>query len=107
MDVVVACDERGGIAFEDKLPWHLPEDLAFFRDITQDQVIVMGRKTYDAMPKSISHERTSIVFSRREQQSSQVHFVTTMEQCLDVVQRFLGKRVCVIGGQDIFELFLD
>ncbi len=107
MDAVVACDEKGGIAIRGKLPWHLPEDLKFFRDITADKVMIMGRKTYDAMPKRLCHERTSIVFSRRGLNDDQVHVVDGMEACLDVVGQYPGKEACVIGGQDIFTLFLD
>ena len=107
MDAVVACEKGGGIAYQGKTPWHLLEDLQFFRDITEGKVMIMGRKTYDAMPKKLCHARTSIVFSRRGLDDAKVHVVDGLDACLDKLGQYPGKEICVIGGQDIFELFLD
>ena len=107
LDAVVACEKGGGIAYRGKTPWHLPEDLKFFCDSTKGKVIIMGRKTYDAMPQSFCHQRVSIVFSKGGLDDAKVHVVDGLEACLDRLGQYPGKEACVIGGQDIFELFLN
>lgn len=46
-----AQDENGLIGKDDKLPWYLPDDLQFFKQMTENNTIVMGRKTFEGMGK--------------------------------------------------------
>ena len=48
---MVAAIARGGVIGSDgTVPWHLPEDMAFFRDLTTGHPVVMGRRTWDSLP---------------------------------------------------------
>lgn len=49
VEIIVAVDERGGFGKAGKIPWHLPEDLKNFQEVTKGQVCVMGRRTYNDM----------------------------------------------------------
>ncbi len=52
MKLIVACDSNGGIGYKNKLPWSKIEgDLPRFKRLTTDQVVVMGRNTWDSLPK--------------------------------------------------------
>jgi dihydrofolate reductase len=52
MKLIVACDPNGGIGYNNKLPWtNLQGDLPRFKNLTQGQVVVMGRNTWDSLPK--------------------------------------------------------
>ncbi|MCP5492536.1 MAG: dihydrofolate reductase [Chlamydiales bacterium] len=104
MIAVVACTASGGIAHLGKTPWHLPEDLKFFWDTTQDSVMIMGRKTYDAIPKHRLENKDLIVFSNSQKGS---FFVSSLDECLEQLKNYPNKKVCVTGGQDIFELFFQ
>jgi dihydrofolate reductase len=48
--LIFACAQGGVIGLDNKLPWHLPEDLAHFKKLTSGQTVLMGRKTWDSLP---------------------------------------------------------
>ncbi len=104
MIAVVACTKHGGIANRGKTPWHLPQDLKFFWDITCDSVMIMGRKTYDSIPKHRLVNRDFVVFSKSQKGS---FFVSSLDECLEKLKAYQEKKICVTGGQDIFELFFE
>jgi len=60
---VVATANGGAIGRDDRLPWHAPEDLAFFRHVTRNKIVVMGRRTYDSLPAGGLPDRTVLVLS--------------------------------------------
>ena len=90
---------RGG-----DLPWHLPEDLAFFKRTTSGHPIVMGRKTYESIGRPLP-KRRNIVLTRDREWSAQgvevIHDPTELET-LDGID----GRVFVIGGSEIYAAFL-
>jgi len=47
--IIVAVDEAGGFGKDGKIPWHLPEDLKHFQDVTKGSICIMGRRTYEDM----------------------------------------------------------
>lgn len=104
MIAVVACTKHGGIAFEGKTPWHLPQDLKFFWDITSDSVMIMGRKTYDSIPNHCLVDRDFIVFSKSQKDP---FFVSSLDECLEKLKTYREKKICITGGQDIFDLFFE
>lgn len=63
---VMAVDPSGVIGINNGLPWHYPSELEHFRQVTDKQVIVMGRKTFEAIPQNILKNRVPVVFSRNK-----------------------------------------
>jgi dihydrofolate reductase len=59
---VVAIDINKGIAKDGKIPWHYPEDLKFFKELTTGHVVIMGRKTYESIGHPLPN-RINIVIS--------------------------------------------
>ena len=57
LSIVVAMDENRLIGKDNKLPWHLPADLAYFKKITTGKSILMGRKTYDSIGRPLPNRR--------------------------------------------------
>ena len=60
--VIVAMDEENGIGIKNKLPWHLPSEMAYFMRTTKHHVVIMGRKSYDAIGEPLK-DRYNIVLS--------------------------------------------
>lgn len=63
--LIWAQDKNGAIGKEGKMPWHLPEDLAYFRKMTLNHTVVMGRRTWESLPprhRPLS-DRTNIIIS--------------------------------------------
>ena len=70
--LIVAVSRNGVIGLNNQLPWHLPEDLKYFKSVTMGKPIVMGRKTYDSIGRPLPG-RTNIVITRDASWLSLIH----------------------------------
>ena len=64
ISAIVAVEEHNAIGRDNQLPWHLPEDLKFFKRTTMGCPVLMGRKTYDSMGKPLKG-RLNVVLTRQ------------------------------------------
>jgi len=62
-NLIVACDFEGVIGANGKIPWHFPEDLKFFKEVTMGHTVIMGRKTWESLPKKPLAGRDNYVIS--------------------------------------------
>ena len=104
--VIVAAAENGVIGRNNGLPWHLSEDLRYFKHVTMGKPIVMGRKTYESIGRALPG-RTNIVISRnRDFRADGVRTVTTLAAALELAQALAVIDGCeelvVIGGAQIY-----
>ena len=66
MKLIIACDPNGGIGYENRLPWtNIQGDLPRFKRLTEGQTVIMGRNTWDSLPKKPLPGRINIVISSR------------------------------------------
>ncbi len=101
--IVVARAQNGVIGRDGRLPWHIGADLRRFKALTLGSAMVMGRKTFESLPGLLPGRR-HIVLTRDAGWSAQGAEVGhSVEEALRLAN---GERVSVIGGADIFELFL-
>jgi dihydrofolate reductase len=101
--LVVARAQNGVIGRDGKLPWHLPADLKRFKALTMGSAMVMGRKTFESLP-GILPGRRHIILSRSASWNAEgAETATSAEEALRLAG---GEPVSVIGGADIFQLFL-
>jgi len=101
--LILAMDKDRVIGQAGKLPWHLPADTAYFKEITRNHVIVMGRKTHQSIGRLL-HGRTNVVMSRQEDYVSEgCVIVHSVEELLTL---FKGQELFVIGGGEVFQQFL-
>ena len=64
MKLIVACDPDGGIGYKDKLPWRkIQGDLPRFKSLTDNQIVVMGRNTWNSLPKKPLPNRTNLILT--------------------------------------------
>lgn len=107
LSIIVAQSENRIIGRGNKLPWYLPEDLKYFKRITQGKPIVMGRKTFESIGKPLPG-RTNIVISRNpDYQSPGIHVVASLDQALDLAEQQAlidgSEEMLVIGGAEIYQ----
>ena len=98
--IVVAVAENGVIGNGNQLPWHLPDDLRRFKELTLGKPMVMGRKTYDSIGRPLPG-RTSIVVTR--QQGLRIDgcvVVSSLAAALDAAGQ--APEVVIIGGAELF-----
>jgi len=101
--LVVARATNGAIGRGGKLPWHLPADLKRFKRLTMGSVMVMGRKTFDSLPGLLPGRRHVVLTRDLRWRADGAEVAHSVEEAL----RMAGEeRVSVIGGADIFALFL-
>lgn len=100
LDFIVAMTRERVIGRDNTLPWHLPEDLKRFKAITQNQTVIMGRKTYESMGKPLP-KRKNIVLTRDS--GYRIPGVTVCLTLDDAVAQAEGTPF-VIGGSEIFSL---
>ncbi|ALC90190.1 dihydrofolate reductase [Bacillus sp. FJAT-18017] len=100
-----AMDENRVIGRDNKLPWHLPEDLKFFKRTTMGHPIAMGRKTFESIGKPLPGRENIIITRNRDYTFEGCTVVHSVKEFLDYC-RTKEEEVFVIGGAEIFkELF--
>ena len=100
ISLVVAVAKNGVIGQRGALPWHLPEDLKRFRALTIGKPVIMGRKTWDSLPKKPLPGRPNIVVTRNP--SFHAEGAIVAHSFTDAVAKANANEIAVIGGQAIF-----
>lgn len=102
--IIVAYDENRGIGFQNDLPWKpIKEDWAHFKRTTQHKTVIMGRKTWDSLPKKPLMGRINVVISKSTPFIPDVIVCTSLEQAIDR----LGKDSFIIGGATIYQQAIE
>ncbi|WP_124057348.1 dihydrofolate reductase [Vaginisenegalia massiliensis] len=102
MYFVYAQDRQGGIGYQNDLPWHLPNDLKFFKEVTMGKTIVMGRKTFESMGKRLLPGRHTIVVTHQADYGKEIEGLEVVQD-IDYLRK-LSKTIdlMVIGGAGLF-----
>lgn len=85
------------------MPWHIPADLRHFKQITKGRPMIMGRKTFDSLPGLLDGRRHIVLTRHADWEEDGAEVVHSVEEALKVAN---GPHVCVIGGAEIYALFL-
>jgi dihydrofolate reductase len=109
VSLVVAAAANGVIGRENRMPWHLPEDLAHFRRLTLGHPVVMGRKTYESIVATLGKPlpgRTNIVVTRQAGFEAPGCVVApSLDAALAAARK--DAEIFVIGGAEIYRLALE
>jgi len=106
INLIVAISRNRVIGKENQLPWHLPEDLKRFRLITNNNVVVMGRKTHLSIGKVLPN-RLNVILSRDTKWYNPLG-----DNCVvcysveEVIEKFKYRDLFIIGGSEIYNQFL-
>jgi dihydrofolate reductase len=101
--LVVARAQNGVIGRGGKLPWHIPADLKRFKALTMGSAMVMGRKTFESLPGLLPGRRHIVLTRDRGWGAEGAEVGHSVDEVLQLAG---GERVSVIGGAEIFGLFL-
>lgn len=101
ISAIVATDVNGLIGKGNTLPWHLPSDLKYFKEVTSGKTVIMGRKTFESLGRPLPN-RKNVVISRTKIQDDRVQTYSTLESALaDNPDCF------IIGGAQIYKYALE
>lgn len=107
ISMVVAAAENNAIGLDNRLLWHLPNDLKHFKNSTWALPVIMGRKTLDALAGKPLNGRMNIVVTRQKDFVAEgFHVVHDLEQAMDLVKQAQYREVNIIGGGEIYRQFL-
>ena len=101
--LVVARANNGVIGKDGGLPWHISADLKRFKALTMGTALVMGRRTFDSLPGLLPGRRHIVLTRDRDWRADGVEVARDVDQALAIAG---GEPVSVIGGADVFRLFL-
>lgn len=105
---VWAQDANGIIGKDGKLPWHLKDDLQYFKKRTLNQIVVMGRKTFAGMGGRPLTKRTNVVLTRNvAYTASGATVLHSREEVLAFAAKHPDRDLMIIGGGQVFKLFMD
>jgi len=103
--LIAALSANRVIGRDNQMPWHMPNDLKYFKRVTMGKPVIMGRKTFDSIGKPLPG-RTNIVVTRQsEWQNSGVRVARSVTEALELASLSLiagNEEVIVIGGAQIY-----
>lgn len=105
ISLIYAISRNGVIGKDGGLPWHVPSDLKHFKTVTFNKPVIMGRKTWESLPRKPLPGRQNIVVSGKLGfLAEDAIVVANIEQA--VAMAGAAQEVCVIGGAELFKAFL-
>jgi len=103
--VIVAAAENNVIGNENKLIWHLSDDLKRFKNLTKGHHVIMGRKTFESMPKALPNRTNVIITRRKDYIAENAIVVNSMEEALKVSSD--DPQPFIIGGGEIYKMSMN
>lgn len=98
--LIAAYAARRCIGINNTMPWHLPEDFAFFKSYTTGKPVIMGRKTWESLPRKPLPGRQNIVITRQAYQAEGAQTAASLEDALALCQGV--EEVIIMGGAQIY-----
>jgi len=118
-ELITAINQDGLIGIDNKIPWHIPEDLQNFRRLTTGHIVIMGRKTFESLPNGDPlKERTNIVITTNAliSQPEKGLYFTSMNELFSLLELIYEnnkqekkkeeQKIFIIGGSEIYRFFL-
>src|SRR3989344_4286395 len=108
LTIIAALSENHVIGDHNTLPWHIPEDLQRFKQLTLEHAVIMGRKTYESilerLKKPLPKRKNIVLTNNLHFHDEKILIARSLEQALTYGDK--EKENFIIGGEEIFKLFL-
>ena len=105
INIIAAVAKNRGIGYNNKLLYWLPNDLKRFKTLTTGHTIIMGRKTFESLPKGALPNRRNIVLSRKEYDFPGCERYGSLEEALNQCKQ--DENVFIIGGASVYEQAIE
>ena len=103
VSMIAAVGKNNELGKNNNLIWHFHEDMLFFKQTTIGATVVMGRKTFESLPKALPKRRNIVISSNKEYAAQGAEVVNSVEKALKLTK---NERVFIIGGASIYKTFL-
>lgn len=101
LSIIVAINRQNGIGFKNKLLYWLPNDLKRFKTLTTGHTIIMGRKTFESLPKGALPNRRNIVLSRTRTDFPGAECYTSLQKAIENIPG--DEEAFIIGGASLYK----
>lgn len=105
ISLIVAHDPNRVIGQDNKMPWHIPGDLAYFKEKTVGKAIVMGRKTFESIGRILPGRKNIIITRNASYKAEGADVVTNLADAVALAKSY-HEEVMIIGGEQIFRAIL-
>ncbi|OIK15415.1 dihydrofolate reductase [Bacillus sp. MUM 116] len=99
---LVAMDGKRVIGKDNQLPWHLPEDLKYFKRVTMGHPIAMGRKTHESIGRVLPGRENIVITRQQNYQAEGCKMFYSVEDFVDYCRK-QDEEIFIIGGAEIFK----
>lgn len=103
--LIAALNKNRVIGRNGKIPWRIPEDLNRFKHITTNHAVLMGRKTFESIGKSLPNRRNIVISHNLQFSQDSIEVFASLPLALSALEN--EEKVFVIGGGEIFEQTID
>ncbi len=104
---IVAASENNIIGSKNELPWHLPNDFKYFKNKTWGMPVIMGRKSYESLKKSLPGRINIVVTSKTDLQADDIFVANNIDAAIVKAEESDAKEIFIIGGGEIFRQTID
>lgn len=103
ISLIVAMDKNNVIGYKNDMPWHLPNDLKYFKKRTLGHTIIMGRKTFDSLGRVLPNRKHVVLTRGNNTFPEEVEVIHHIDEIKQYAARHVDEEVFIIGGGHIFE----
>ncbi|HEY2721885.1 MAG TPA: dihydrofolate reductase [Chitinophagaceae bacterium] len=103
---IVAASENNVIGKDNQLPWHLPKDMKYFKNITWGMPVIMGRKSFEALGKPLNGRKNFVITRNKDWKAEGVQAVQTIDNAIALATQTDTKEILITGGGEIFKAAL-
>ncbi len=104
ISIIAAVGKNLELGRGNDLIWQFKEDMKFFKETTMGSAVIMGRKTFESLPKALPGRRNIVISSNPDYKAEGAEVVSTVEQALNLAE---NERIFIIGGGSIYKQFLQ
>lgn len=101
LSLITAMDSNRVIGKNNSLPWHLPADLAYFKQTTMGKPVIMGRKTFESIGKALPGRKNIVLTRNNNFEAPDCEVATDIDQAMSKVDG--SVEVMLIGGASLYE----
>ena len=103
ISLLVAASENNVIGKNNKLPWYLPTDMKYFKNISWAMPVIMGRKTFESLGKPLDGRKNIVITRNKDWKYDGVSVVHDLEAAKKIAEDQDVKEVFIIGGAEVFK----
>ena len=105
MKTIVCVDNNWGIGSANDLLYHIPDDMKFFKEMTMNKTIIMGRKCFESLPGLLPNRKHIILSNNKNYKINNALIMNDFNTVLDYIKN-TDEECFIIGGAKIYDLFL-